>query len=190
MTELEKLKAMLPFNTDDAEVMEAKKRARKLAAEFNNSGEDAPKRRTEILTELFGDCTEDIFIKPPFRCDYGFNIHVGKKFFANYDCVMLDAGPIHIGDYCLLGPKTCIYTVSHDINPRRRAEGASYAKPVNIGDNVWLGGNCIVLPGVTIGNNAIVGAGSVVTKDVPENAVVAGNPARVLRYLTKEELES
>lgn len=189
MTELEKLKAGLSFNTDDPEVMAAKKHARKLTAALNNSTEDEIPKRTEILKELFGDCTDDIFIKPPFRCDYGFNIHVGKKFFANYDCIMLDAGPITIGDYCLLGPQTCIYTVSHDINPKRRAEGISYAKPIKIGDNVWIGGNCVILPGVVIGNNAIIGAGSVVTKDVPENAVVAGNPARVLRYLTKEELE-
>lgn len=189
MTELEKLKAMQPFNTDDPEVMAVKKRARILTNEFNNSSEEEPKKRAEILTELFGDCTEDIFIKPPFRCDYGFNIHVGKKFFANYDCIMLDAGPINIGDNCLLGPMTCIYTVSHDINPRKRAAGISYAKPVTIGDNVWVGGNCIILPGVSIGNNAIIGAGSVVTKDVPENAVVAGNPAKVIRYLEKDELE-
>ncbi len=190
MTELEKLKAMQPFNTDDPEVMAVKKRARKLTAALNNSSEDEPQRRTEILKELFGDCTDDIFIKPPFRCDYGFNIHAGKKFFANYDCIMLDAGPITIGDNCLLGPKTCIYTVSHDINPVKRAQGISYAKPIQIGDNVWVGGNCIILPGVTIGNNAIIGAGSVVTKDVPDNAVVAGNPAKALRYLTKEEIES
>lgn len=189
MTELEKLKALQPFNTDDHEVMEAKKRARKLTTEFNNSSEDNPEARTAILKELFGDCCEDIFIKPPFRCDYGFNIHVGKKFFANYDCIILDAGPINIGDNCLLGPKTCIYAVSHDVNPKKRAAGISYAKPITIGDNVWIGGNCVVLPGVTIGNNAIIGAGSVVTKDVPENAVVAGNPAAILRYLDSKEIE-
>lgn len=140
-------------------------------------------QRLELLQELLGDCTEDIFIRPPFHCDYGFNIHVGKNFFANYQCIMLDAAPIHIGDNCLMGPQTCLYTVNHPMDAATRVANYVYGEPITIGDNVWFGGNCVVLSGVTIGNNAVIGAGSIVTSDIPDNAVAAGNPARILRYI-------
>ncbi len=183
MTELEKFKALQMYSNSDPEILALKSHARKLADAFNRTTEEEADKRIAILQELFGDCPEDAFIKPPFHCDYGFNIHVGKNFFANFDCIMLDEAPITIGDNCLMGPQTCFYTVNHPMNAKDRVANYVYAKPITIGDNVWFGGNSVVLSGVTIGNNAVIGAGSVVTKDVPDNAVVAGNPARILRYI-------
>lgn len=183
LSELDKLKAGQPFWNSDPEIAARKKAARALADAFNATSEEEPEKRQKLLKELFGDCPDDIFIKPPFHCDYGFNIHLGKNFFANFQCVMLDAAPITIGDNCLMGPQTCLYTVNHPMDAFTRTANYVYGRPITIGDNVWFGGNCVVLSGVTIGNNAVIGSGSVVTKDIPANAVAAGNPAQILRYL-------
>lgn len=181
-TELEKLRAGEMFWNSDPEIGAVKKRARTLADQFNSTPESQPEERLRILKELFGDCDDDIFIKPPFYCDYGFNIHVGKNFFANFACVMLDAAPITIGDNCLIGPETGFYTVNHPMDSETRVANYVYGEPITVGNNVWFGGHCVILSGVTIGNNVVVGAGSVVTKDIPDHAVVAGNPAKIIRY--------
>lgn len=183
LTELDKLKAGQPFWNSDPEIAARKRAARSLADAFNATPEKEPEQRRKLLQELFGDCPDDVFIKPPFHCDYGFQIHLGKNFFANFQCVMLDAAPITIGDNCLMGPQTCLYTVNHPMDALTRTANYVYARPITIGNNVWFGGNCVVLSGITIGDNAVIGAGSVVTKDVPANAVVAGNPAKILRYI-------
>lgn len=181
-TEFEKFLAGEEFSNSDAEIARVKKAARSLAEQYNRTTEDQEAERLQLLKELLGDCDDEIFIKPPFYCDYGFNIHVGKRFFANFACVMLDAAPIVIGDNCLLGPQTCFYTVNHPLDASRRVQNYVYGEPITVGDNVWFGGNCVVLSGVTIGNNVVVGAGAVVTNDIPDDAIVAGNPAKILRY--------
>ena len=180
---MQKMRDMEMFWNSDEEICRVKKNARALADRYNRTTEDEAETRLAILKELLGDCDDQVNIRPNFHCDYGFNIHVGKKFFANYDCVMLDSAPITIGDYCLMGPKTCFYTVNHPLDAETRVANYVYARPITVGNNVWFGGNCVVLSGVTIGNNVVVGAGSVVTKDIPDNAVVAGNPAKIIRYI-------
>lgn len=180
MTEREKMTNEIEFITSDPELMADKKYARATAEEFNRS-EDDPSVRIPILRRLLGSCGEKIFIKPPFHCDYGYNILVGENFFANFDCVFLDAARITIGDNCMIGPGTHIYAIGHPLDPAERNKSVGTPKAVTIGNNVWIGGHCTILPGVTVGDNAVVGAGSVVTKDVPANTVVAGNPAKVIK---------
>ena len=182
-TELEKQKSGELFWNGDSEVGAAKSHARELCDNYNRTLESEKEKRLALLKEILGSCTDDIFIKPPFHCDYGYNIHVGKKFFANFDVVMLDVAPIRIGDNCLVGPQVGFYTAIHPMDPVERAADYITGAPITVGDNVWFGGHSTILPGVTIGNNAVIGAGSVVTKDVPDNAVVAGNPAKILRYI-------
>ena len=127
------------------------------------------------------------FVEPPFRCDYGSNIVIGGNFYANYDCVILDCALVTIGDNVLFGPGVHIYTAGHPAHPEPRNAGIEYAAPVTIGSSVWLGGRAIVAPGVTIGDNAVIGAGSVVTRDVPPWTIAAGNPCRALRAVTDED---
>lgn len=140
----------------------------------------------EIVRELLGK-SEGAFINPPFYCDYGKHIEVGRNFFANYNCTLLDVAKIRIGDNCMLAPNVAIYTAGHPVHPASRGSGYEYGKEVVIGDNVWLGGSAVVCPGVHIGNNVVIGAGSVVTKDIPEWCVAAGNPCRVIRRITEAD---
>ena len=140
----------------------------------------------EVVRELLGK-SENAFINPPFYCDYGKHIETGKNFFANYNCTILDVARVRIGDNCQFAPNVAIYTAGHPIHPDTRNTLYEYGKEVTIGDNVWLGGNVVVCPGVHIGNNVVIGAGSVVTKDIPDNMVAAGNPCRVIREITEED---
>ena len=142
-----------------------------------------------IVQELI-DAPGGAFINPPFYCDYGKHIHVGKNFFANYNCTILDVGPVTIGDNCQMAPNVAIYTAGHPIHPDTRNSAYEYGIGVEIGDNVWLGGNCIIMPGVHIGSNSIIGAGSVVTHDIPEWVIAAGNPCRVIREITDADRRS
>ncbi len=183
-TELEKQLAEEEFWNSDPEIGAKKSHARALCDAYNRTTEDQKEERLRLLQEIFGTCDDSIFIKPPFHCDYGYNLHVGKRFFANFDVVILDTAPVTIGDNCLIGPQTGLYTAVHPMDSARRAADYIHGEPITIGNNVWIGGHCTILPGVTIGNNVIIGAGSVVTKAVPDNAVIAGNPARILRYTT------
>jgi maltose O-acetyltransferase len=180
-TEKEKMLAGELYNAMDAELSAATLRAQSLLARFNNSSADAADERLLILRELFGQLGHDVVIKPNLRCDYGFNISIGARSFVNYDCVFLDCNRITIGKEVQIAPGVHIYTAAHPIDAAERRSGAEFALPVNIGDGVWLGGRTVVCPGVTIGENTVVGAGSVVTRDLPANVVAAGVPCRILR---------
>ena len=183
-TELQKQQCGELFWNSDPEICRIKSRARALCDTLNNTTESEPEERLRLIRTLFGSCGEGIFIKPPFHCDFGYNLHVGKRFFANFEVVILDLAPVTIGDDCLIGPQCGLYTAVHPMDSSLRAQNYVKGEPITIGDRVWIGGHCTILPGVTIGSNAVIGAGSVVTHDVPDNAVVAGNPARILRYTT------
>ncbi|PGM54631.1 sugar O-acetyltransferase [Bacillus sp. AFS053548] len=157
-------------------------RAHKLVQEFNNINVESFERKEEILKELFGSIGVNPSIEHNFHCDLGFNIHVGDHFYAGYNCTILDMAEVKIGNNCMIGPNVGIYTAGHSIEPKNRNK-SGYAIPIHIGDDVWIGGSCTILPGITIGDNSIVAAGSVVTKDVPSNTIVAGNPAKVIKSI-------
>jgi maltose O-acetyltransferase len=159
----------------------ARARAKRLVAEYNATSDAETELRSLLLRTLLDRVGEDCWIEPPFFCDYGTNVVVGERFYANTGCVFLDCAHIEIGNRVLLGPGVQLLAATHPLDAALRAEGLEYALPITIGDDVWLGGGVIVLPGITIGERAVVGAGSVVTHDVPAETVVVGNPARVLR---------
>ncbi|RWU23470.1 maltose acetyltransferase [Pseudomonas alkylphenolica] len=145
---------------------------------YNNSAELLNEQRHGLLLEHFAAAGDGAVIRPPFHCDYGYNIRVGRNVFMNFNCVILDVCPVNIGDDCQIGPAVQIYTADHPLDPALRRSGLESGRPVTIGSNVWIGGGAIILPGVTVGNDAVIGAGSVVTRDVPAGATVVGNPAR------------
>ena len=157
--------------------------ARRLCRLFNKSSEMDGTDRKLLLKELLGSTGDKFFVEPNIRCDYGYNIHIGDNFYANFDTCMLDVCEIRIGDNCLLGPGVHIYTAAHPLHPGERAAGMEFGKPVTIGDNVWIGGRAVISPGVVIGDNAVISAGAVVVKDVQANTVVGGNPAVVIRKI-------
>jgi maltose O-acetyltransferase len=149
---------------------------------LNDSREDEQEERSRILAELFGRET-DATIQPPFYCDYGTNITLGKKVFFNFNCVVLDVAPVRISDYVLFGPSVQVYTATHPLSASERRMGLESGKPIVIGSDVWVGGGGILCPGVSIGARSIIGAGSVVTQDIPADVLAVGNPCRVLRSL-------
>jgi maltose O-acetyltransferase len=162
-------------------LLERRSRAKSLLVKYNASREDEREERLSILRDLLGGVGADPWVEPPFYCDYGGNLSVGDRFYANSGCIVLDCAPIEIGNRALLGPAVQLLAATHPLDAGLRAQGLEYARPITLGDDVWLGGGAIVLPGVTIGDRAVVGAGSVVTRDVPADEVVAGNPARPTR---------
>ena len=175
------------YVTDD-EVFNEQKPARRLTQKLNTIDRSDFKAIAEVVKELFGK-SENAIVNPPFYCDYGFNIEVGKNFFCNYNCTILDVGKVKIGDNCLFAPNVSLYTAGHPIHPAMRNTLYEYGEDITIGNNVWLRGNVVVCPGVTIGDNVVVGAGSVVTKDIPSWSVAAGNPCKALREITDEDLK-
>lgn len=185
MTNRERRDLQMAYISDHT-VYEEQKRARTLMQKLNNMDRADFDGIAKVVQELL-QTEETPFINPPFYCDYGNHIHVGKNFFANYNCTLLDVGKITFGDNCLLAPNVSIYTAGHPIHPDSRNSLYEYGIDVNIGDNVWLGGNVIVCPGVTIGSNCVIGAGSVVTRDIPDWSLAAGNPCRVIRKITEED---
>lgn len=182
-TEKQKMIAGEMYDPFVPELIEGRTNARRLTRLFNQSVETEDLKRTELIKELFGSSEKDLFIEPSFRCDYGYNIHVGKSFYANFDCVILDVCEVRIGQNCAIAPGVHIYTATHPIDPVERVSGIEYGKPVTIGDNVWIGGRAVINPGVTIGDNVVVASGSIVTKNVPDNVVVGGNPAKIIKQI-------
>lgn len=186
MNQIERRNQNMLYISDES-VFEEQKRARRLTQKLNTIDRSDFQAIAEIVKELFGK-SENAFVNPPFYCDYGFNIEVGKNFFCNYNCTILDIAKVRIGDNCLFAPNVSLYTAGHPIHPAMRNTGYEYGAEIIIGNNVWLGGNTIICPGVHIGDNVVIGAGSVVTKNIPSWTVAAGNPCKVLREITDEDM--
>ena len=170
----------------DADVAEEMRRCREILQKLNFMDRSDFEGVQEVVKELLGS-SEGAVINPPFYCDYGSHIHVGKNFFANYNCTIIDVAKVIIGDNCQMAPNVAIYTAGHPVYPDTRNSGYEYGKEARIGNNVWIGGNTVICPGVTIGNNSVIGAGSVVTRDIPDWVVAAGNPCRVIRSITEAD---
>ena len=187
MTEKEKMLSGLVYDATDRELIDGLQSTREALHEFNALHPSEAVRMKEILKGILGHIGDDAFvINQPFRCDYGKQISIGKRFFANFNLTILDEACVTIGDDCFIGPNVSIYTACHSTDPVERNSRREWAEPVTIGDNVWIGGSVTILPGVTIGSNTTIGAGSVVTKDIPDNVVAVGNPCRVIRKLKAE----
>ncbi|MEX0686370.1 MAG: sugar O-acetyltransferase [Balneolales bacterium] len=170
------------YNPYDAVLSAERLRCRELCRLFNDSREDQEIERKRILSDLFGE-QEDVMIQPPFFCDYGSNITLGLNVFFNFNCVLLDVMKIKIGDNGLFGPAVHIYTATHPLSAVKRRLGLELASPVSIGSDVWVGGNSVICPGVTIGDRSVIGAGSIVTKDIPADVFAAGNPCKIIRTI-------
>lgn len=186
LTEREKALAGLPYTIMDPELIALREAARRAIYAYNRSDPMEADAPSAILKELLGGFGEGAFVEVPFRCAYGVNTFLGDQVFLNSGCVILDCARVEIGAKTLLGPTVQIYTAVHPLDPAARATFLETAKPVVLGRDVWIGGGAILLPGVTVGDNAVVGAGSVVVKDVPANCVAVGNPATVIREITEE----
>lgn len=182
MTNIERRDKQMAYISDES-IFEEQKRARILTQKLNTMDRADFEGLAAVAKELL-QTEEDPFINPPFYCDYGNHIQVGKNFFANYNCTILDVAKVTFGDNCMLAPNVAIYTAGHPLHPDSRNSMYEYGIEVNIGNNVWIGGNTVILPGVSIGDCCVVGAGSVVTKDIPAWSVAAGNPAKIIRKIT------
>lgn len=195
LSEKERMIGGYPYRPADSLLTKERLAARKLIQQYNTTDIEDEATRRKILEKLLNPDSRQkkLFIEPPFRVDYGYNISVGDNFQVNFNCVFLDCATITIGDSCLIAPGVQIYTAKHPIDPKYRKDNDEYrelAAPVKIRHNVWIGGQAIICPGVTIGDNSIIGAGSVVVKNVPANVVVAGNPAKIIRYMEGADLTS
>ena len=188
MTGKERREKGLLFIADDQDWVEMKN-ARRQLQKLNNMDRSDFSGINTLVRELFGKADESTFLNPPFFCDYGSNIFVGKNCFINYNCTILDNGKVRMGDNCMLAPNVSIYTAGHALYPDSRNLGYEYGIDVTIGNNVWIGGNTVILPGINIGDNVVIGAGSVVTKDIPAWSFAAGNPCKVIRKITEEDKE-
>ena len=183
MTEREKMLAGELYNALDAELVQARRDARDATRQFNDSRDEKQELRAKILRELFGGVGKNLWIEPPFFCDYGANITVGDNVYFNFNCVVLDVASVTIGSHVFCGPNVQIYTATHPLDFQMRRDGLESGSPIAIGDDVWIGGGSIICPGVSIGARSVIGAGSVVTKNVPSGVLAFGNPCRVAREL-------
>jgi maltose O-acetyltransferase len=187
MTEKERMLSGKLYIPQGEEIIHDYQHCKMLLEQINTCPEVEWRHRNELFRTLFGSLGEGFWIAAPFHCDYGRHIRIGDGFAANYDCIIIDVCPVTIGNHVLLGPRVGIYTAAHPIDAGVRNARLEYGKPIQIGNDVWIGGNAIINPGVTIGNNVVIGSGSVVTQSIPDNVVAVGNPCRVLRPITKED---
>lgn len=183
-TEKEKAEAGLLYDANyDPQLIADRDACKNLYFEYNNLPPSCKEERQQLIRKMLGKTGDTFLIEQPFYCDYGYNIEIGENFFANMNCVILDGAKVRFGDNVFIAPSCGFYTAGHPLDVKQRNEGLEYAYPITVGNNVWIGAQCIILPGVTIGDNSVIGAGSVVTHDIPSGVLAVGNPCRVLREL-------
>jgi acetyltransferase-like isoleucine patch superfamily enzyme len=188
MTEKEKaLKGLLYDANYDENLLNERSICKDKCFEYNNLKPSQINEQKSLMKNLLGKMGKEFFITAPFWCDYGYNIEIGENFYTNHNCVILDGATVSFGDNVFIAPNCCFSTAGHPIDYERRNKGLEYAYPIKVGNNVWFGANVTVLPGVTIGNNVVVGSGSVVNKDIPSDVVAAGNPCKIIREITEED---
>ncbi|WP_298019258.1 sugar O-acetyltransferase [uncultured Dysosmobacter sp.] len=187
MTEWDKIRAGLMYNDFADELYPLRLAAKKLFREYNRTSDDEIEKRENIMTELFESVGKHVWIEPDFRCEFGKNITIEDNVYINFGCIILDCAKVTISEHALLGPNIGIYPLNHAIDPEERICGACIGGAVHIGKRVWLGGDVKILAGVTIGDDAIIGAGSIVTRDIPAGVIAAGNPCKVIRHITDRD---
>jgi acetyltransferase-like isoleucine patch superfamily enzyme len=186
-TEKEKMLSGKLYKAFDKELLHERQYTKSQIFKFNSIPPDDIDKRNEVMKRLLGETKDKFQIESPFHCDYGYNIEIGENFYSNYNLIILDCAKVIIGDNVLIGPNVSIYTAGHPLHHEIRNQEYEFALPVRIGNNVWLGGNVVVNPGITIGDNSVIGSGSVITKNIPENVLAAGNPCKVLRKITSDD---
>ena len=190
MTEWEKAQQGYMYDANyDQEIVDARTKCADLCYEFNNCKPSDTEKQNRLLHQILGKIEGELVVTAPFYCDYGFNVSVGKNFYTNHNCTILDGAPVTFGDNVFIAPNCVISTAGHAIDSEQRSRGLEIARPIRVGNNVWIGANVSILPGVTIGDNTIIGAGSVVNTDIPAGVSVVGNPCRVIRKITEKDKE-
>lgn len=187
MTEWERMQKGLVYNDFDQDLFNKRVEAKKLFKAYNKTEDEEVDLRNKIMQQLFKNVGENVWIEPDFRCEFGKNITIGDNVYINFGCIILDCSEVTIGSHTLLGPNIGLYAANHSTDATERINGGCYGKPIHIGNNVWLGGDVKVLQGVTIEDNTIIGAGSIVTKDIPANVIAVGNPCKVIRIITEKD---
>lgn len=187
MTEWERMQKGLVYNDFDQDLFNKRVEAKKLFKAYNKTEDEEVDLRNKIMKQLFKNVGENVWIEPDFRCEFGKNITIGDNIYINFGCIILDCSEVTIGSHTLLGPNIGLYAANHSTDATERINGGCYGKPIHIGNNVWLGGDVKVLQGVTIEDNTIIGAGSIVTKDIPDNVIAVGNSCKVIRKITEKD---
>lgn len=187
MSEWERMQKGLVYNDFDEDLFKRRVEAKKIFKEYNKTSDEETSLRSELLNKLFKNIGKNCWIEPDFRCEFGKNIILEDNIYINFGCIILDCAEVRIESNTLLGPNVGIYAVNHSIDPKERINGGCFGKPVHIGKNVWIGGDAKILAGVTIGDNSIIGTGSVVTKDIPSNVIAVGNPCKVIREISEKD---
>lgn len=184
MSEKEKMLAGELYDANyNKELAVERQKAKNLCYEYNQVKPSNQQEKNKIMKEILGKTKGDFLIEQPFMCDYGYNIEIGENFYANHNLIILDGNKVKFGDNVFIAPNCAFYTAGHPLDPTLRNQGLEYAKPIEVGNNVWIGGNVVVLPGVKIGDNCVIGAGSVVVKDIPQNSIAVGNPCKVMKTI-------